>query len=270
MLPEGVEVRQMQETDLEAVLALIEEIDEDDAEEAEYSYQSYGLDNQFVLTENEQVIGVTGYREASGTDNTCWLSWTYLATDRQGKGYGTQILDSLLEHLASNGVRKVFVSTSDYQDEEDGDVYAAARKMYEGVGFRQEVRHPNYYEEGETQLIYGLRLIEELDQKPVEEDTSIVSLEGIDEIDETEDAYFIDWKPKRMALFGNKKQFDRREVDEVIAHARDCGARVLFVSFPSNMKTVVQPLTMAGFFEEGRLRDYYRDGVDEVHYRMNF
>ncbi len=270
MLPEGVAVRQMQESDLEAVLELIEEIDEDDAEEAEYSYQHYGLDNQFVLTENEQVIGVTGYREASGTDNTCWLSWTYLAADRQGKGYGTRILDSLLEHLASNGVRKVFVSTSDYRDDEDGDIYAAARKMYESVGFRQEVRHPDYYDEGETQFIYGLRLNKERNDEVVEEDTSIVSLEGIDEIDETDDAYFVDWKPKRMALFGGKRQFGREEVEEVVAHARECGARVLFVSFPSNMKSVVQPLTMAGFFEEGRLRDYYRDGVDEVHYRINF
>jgi hypothetical protein len=35
------------------------------------------------------------------------------------------------------------------------------------------------------------------------------------------------------------------------------------------MPNVLPPLEAAGFFEEGRLKDYYEDGLDEVHFRFN-
>ncbi len=269
MLPEGVEVKPMQTDDIDSVVEIIESHDEDDAEAARESYEELGVDNQFVLTEHGKLIGVTGYREANGADNTYWLSWTYLLPEKQGQKYGTSIVNSLLDHLKSNDARKIFVSTSDYRDEESGkDLYAAAKALYDSIGFKEEVRHRHYYEPDETQFIYGLRLADSVPE-PIAADQTSVEIEGVYEIDETDDAYYIEWKPKSFSLFGAKTQVSKEDFDEVIDYAREEEARAVFASFPSNMDSVLQPLIMAGFFEEGRLRDYYKDGVDEIHFRYN-
>lgn len=270
MLPEGVQVRPMEESDIEPVLAIIEDHDEDDAEAARYSYEESGLADQFVLVENDNIIGVTGFYNDEGTEGTCTLSWTYLSHDKQGSGYGKQILESLIDHLKEIGVRKVFVTTSDYVDEEDGDIYAAARAAYEAVGFREEIRHPNYYAEGETQIIYGLPLKEVDSARQVEDDDSLVYFNGFYPITETEDAYYLQWDVKKKKLFGGKeKQFSVGDLEIAIKSGQEANARSIYVSFPSNIPSVVPPLNEAEFFEEGRLKNFYEDGVDEVHYRYN-
>lgn len=78
----------MQEQDVDAALALIHEVDEDDGEEAAESYADLGLENQFVLTQGNTVIGVTGCRSAKGAHQTYWISWTYIHLDQQGQGFG--------------------------------------------------------------------------------------------------------------------------------------------------------------------------------------
>ena len=156
MLSEGLELRPMDENDIPAVVALIQAIDEDDAEEASESYTQRGLENQFVLTRDGRLLGVTGCRAASGTHQSFWLSWTYVQAREQGKGLGGQMLQELLQRMRDGNIRKVFVSTSDYKDTAGADTYAAARQMYEKAGFILEVTHPHYYAPGESQLIYGL------------------------------------------------------------------------------------------------------------------
>lgn len=264
-----IDLRSMQQEDLPVVLAIIRDHDEDDAEEAEVSYRENGLDNQHVLTRDGRVIGLTGYRNAAGTVDTVWLSWTYLANDTQGQGLGTYMLNSLLQQLRELRYRKIFVSTSDYVDPEDGEIYAAANQLYQNVGFTLELTHPNYYEPGESQLIYGLPLSDINGQRQVAPDESCVFFNGLYEIPETDDTYVINWDVKAKRLFGRNTQFTAQDLQIGLDQAREWGARAVFISFPSNMPSVLPPLEHTGFFEEGRLHDYYEDGVDEVHYRYN-
>ena len=268
MLPEGVEVRPMQGQDVSAVLNLIEQHDEDDAEAAKESYEESGLSDQFVLTEKEQIIGVTGFRPVEGTDNTCWLSWTYMLPEKQGQGYGTRVLESLIEHLKEINVRKIFVSTSDYREDDGPSAYEAAHKMYEAVGFREELRHPDYYAPGETQIVYGLAINSPMLKPVIAEEEVFIEFTGLHEIEETDDTYYIQWQTQARKLFGKNTQFTAEDLELAKSTGTEWEARSLLISFPSNIPSIVEPLFKAGFSEAGRLKDYYEDGLDEVHYRF--
>ncbi len=268
MLPEGVEVRPMQGQDVTAVLSLIEQHDEDDAEAAKESYEESGLADQFVLTEQDKIIGVTGFRPVEGTDNTCWLSWTYMLPEKQGQGYGTRVLESLIEHLKEINVRKIFVSTSDYREEDGAAAYEAAQKMYETVGFKEELRHPDYYAPGETQIVYGLAINSPVLKPAILHEEVFIEFTGMHEIEETEDTYHIQWQAQARKLFGKNTQFTLDDLELAKSTGAEWEARSLLISFPSNIPSVVEPLFKAGFSEAGRLKDYYEEGLDEVHYRF--
>lgn len=265
------QLRPLQQEHLDAVLAIIAEVDEDDAEEAAESYRENGLDDQYVLMLGEQIFGVTGFRPALATEGSCWLSWTYLLPALTGRGLGRRMLNELIDILKKSGARKLFVSSSDYVDPEDGAIYEAAHKLYKAVGFIEELCHPDYYQPLEAEIIYGLRLSESEPVSEIAADDSIVFFNGLNEIPETEGCCVINWdvaKKKKFTLH-RQTQFTELDLQIGIDQAVKDGMRAIFISFPSNMPSVIEPLQVAGFFEEGRLKDYYEDGVDEVHYRIN-
>jgi ribosomal protein S18 acetylase RimI-like enzyme len=263
------ELRPMQEADLPFVLTIINQHDEDDAEEAEESYAEQGLENQFVLVRGEEILGVSGFRYAAGTIGTAWLSWTYLRKDAQQQGLGTWMLNAMLQRMREENYRKIFVSTSDYVDPNEGPIYAAANQLYQNVGFRQEVVHPDYFDVGESQIVYGLTLQSNMSIIPPHADNSCLLFNGLFEIPETDDVYVINWDVQQKKLFGRNQQFTAQDLQLGLETAREWEARAVFISFPSNMPSVLPPLQAAGFVEEGRLKDYYEDGIDELRFRFN-
>jgi ribosomal protein S18 acetylase RimI-like enzyme len=268
---ESTELRLMEPEDIDAVIAIIEANDEDDAEEAAHSYQNLGLENQFVLTRSDHIVGVTGCRFVESAHQTCWLSWTYLDPAEKGQGLGQKMLQDMIERMRAGNVRKVFVSTSDYEDPGQGPIYAAAHRMYEAAGFRRELTHPDYYEPDEAQIVYGLALGEIQTDRQIAPDDSAVFFNGLNEIPETEGIYVINWEVAKKRLLSRHKpeQFTKQDLEIGIERAREWSARSIFIAFPSNMPGVLAPLEAAGFFEEGRLTNYYEDGLDEVHFRFN-
>jgi hypothetical protein len=104
-------------------------------------------------------------------------------------------------------------------------------------------------------------------EAPVED--VAVFFNGLYEIPETQDVYVINWDVQKKKLFGRNMQFTREDLEIGLQRAREWKARSVFISFPSSMRSVLPPLQDAGFFEAGRLTDYYDDGVDEVHFRFN-
>ncbi|MEZ4468888.1 MAG: hypothetical protein R3F43_31780 [bacterium] len=87
----------------------------------------------------------------------------------------------------------------------------------------------------------------------------------IDEIVETDDAWYLDWRfaedetPAAPA--------DVRRWCETV-HAR--GARCLFVGLPSDAPAALELFDRSGFRREGRLADFYEDGVHEERFRLDF
>lgn len=257
-------LREMQEADIEAVVALITEHEEDDGEEAEKDYlKNGGAQDQFVLEENGEVIGVTGFLSPPGCDNTHWLSWTYVRKDHTNQGHGRKILNELIEHLKQAGGRKLFVKVSDYISEDDGAIYAAALHLYQSLGFSIEITLKDFYDTGEAQIILGMPLkpVDSNDAQFGTQDEQVsIEFNSVYEIAETDEAYGFSWHTEGGALFS---------VDDVqvgLDGAREEGGRVVFLTFPSNFAGIHEVLLEAGFIQAGVLQDYYDDGVHEEHY----
>ena len=83
----------------------------------------------FVLVDEGQVIGVTGYQLDAAARGVAWLSWTYLSESHHGQGWGKMMIEAMLNELDGMNIRKIFISTSDYR--EDGEmIYGKAHDLY--------------------------------------------------------------------------------------------------------------------------------------------
>lgn len=255
-------LREMQAEDIRPVFEVIESQDEDDAEEAMRDYQEIGgtLDN-YVMEVNNKIIGITGYVSPPACDATYWLSWTYVHDDYANQGNGRLMLNELIQHLKDKEARILFVKVSDYVDEEDGPIYAAAMHLYKSLGFKEEIVHENYYDDGESQTILSLRLKDAVSPiaELVDEDCP-VQFNAVYEIGDTDGAYSFGWHDEADSVFTNK------DVTIGIQQARKDNARAIYLSFPENYSKVHQTLIASGFKESGILKDYFEDGVHEKHF----
>jgi ribosomal protein S18 acetylase RimI-like enzyme len=263
----------MQTEDIDAVLAVIESQDDDDAEEAEPGYRAIGgcLD-QFVIRDNGKIIGVTGYLTPPACEQTYWLSWTYVDADHANQGHGRKMLNALIEHLKAKDARMLFVNISDYVDDEpedgdDGAIYAAALHLYQSLGFKIEITHPDYYDKGESQIVLGLRLSDTpamIMESDTPQENIAVNFKAVYEIADTDDAYSFAWDDEGEQIFSADDV--RIGLDDV----RSKEGRAVFLSFPSNYSYVADLLISAGFKKSGVLHDYYDDGIHDQHFTYMF
>lgn len=265
------DLRPMYMSDLPKVLEIITDHDEDDGQSAEAEYHESGFDHQFILEVDNKIVGVTGYRPVEATDHTAWLNWTYLDEDYRGKGHGKSMTKQLIAKLEAEHGRKLFVKVSTYEDDEDGKVYETALKMYKSIGFKEEVTNKDFYDEDEDQIILGLTLSEDAvfsDEKDlkVEEEKPIIRFNGLHEIAETEAAYTFDWTVNQSKKLLEKRNFTVEDLELGINSVKSAGGRKLFLTFPSNLPLIHQPLQAAGFKFAGQLTDYYEVGVHDLHF----
>jgi len=258
-------LQKMQPQDIPEVIKIIASHDEDDAEAAEQMYNDdNGLYNQYVLKNtNDQVIGVTGFEAPFSCVNTYYLSWTYIDKNFTNQGHGTKILTELLNHLSSIKARKVFIKVSNYVDDDGNDIYYTARKLYEKLGFKIELTQPDYFDTGEDQIIYSIRINEKSAEEEMlnyEQDHKNIRFIKIYELDETEKSYTFDWDEDGESLFSNQ------DIEIGINEAKSQNARLIFLGFPSIYKGIQDKLINYGFNKIGFLEDYYEDGVHEDHY----
>lgn len=262
------EIRKMELGDLRHVLKIIENHDDDDSEAAEQDYDSRGFDDQYVLEIDNRVIGVTGYRSIEGCDQSFWLSWTYLKPEYRRQGFGKQLVQHVVDTLCEQDGRKLFVKVSDYEDEEEGQIYAAALALYEKLGFELEVKSEDFYDDGEAQLILGFDLIDPDQEQEVmvADEKPCIQFNSLYEIGETEGSYTFGWTvAKKKPLFG-KKFFSVNDLQVGLQSTKESGGRAVFITFPSNIPEIHDPLQKAGFDLIGKLKDYYEVGVDELHF----
>jgi GNAT superfamily N-acetyltransferase len=265
------ELRAMCLGDLAKVIKIIEAHDEDDGEAAETQFQDEGFDTHFVIELEEKVVGVTGYQAVAATDGTYWLSWTYLDQTCRGQGLGKAMVLDLIDKLRHKKGRRLFVKVSDYEDPEDGKIYESAFKMYQSLGFKQEVVSLDFYDEGENQHILGLAIDSAEDSQDkknqiVADEKPIIRFDGLHEIAETEGSYTFRWDVKnKKGLFG-KRNFSVQDLEIGLDSVKNKGGRKVFLTFPSNLPLIHTPLQTAGFKYVGCLSDYYEQGVHEFHF----
>lgn len=258
----------MQKSDLARVIKIIDAHDDDDAEAAELDFERRGIDDQYVYQVDGTVIGITGFRRVDGTDKTAWISWTYLEPSYCGKGHGKTMFKCLINILRDEEARKVFVKVSNYNDPEEGKIYERALNMYKSVGFELEVTNTDFYDEGEDQYILGKHLAPHLidSESEVIEEKPVIRFNGLFEIAESDGAFTFSWDvlPKK-ALFG-KRSFSVQDLYIGLGAVEEQGGRKVFITFPSNLPLIHQPLQAAGFKYVGALADYYENGVNEMHF----
>ncbi|SMF61132.1 Acetyltransferases [Alteromonadaceae bacterium Bs31] len=261
------EIRPMYKGDIHHIIRIIDAYDDDDAEAAEEDYEASGLEDQFVLEVNDKVIGVTGFRRVEATDKTAWLSWTYVDKAHAGQGYGKAMLGQLLDKLKEEQAGKIFVKVSNYEDPEDGKIYERAHKMYQSLGFELELTNKDFYDEGEDQLIYGKVLTQSTEEElEVLEEKPVIRFNGMYEIAESEGAYTFSWIVEEKKAFFGKRSFSVDDLRIGLQAVKNDGGRKVFLTFPSNLPLIHQPLQAVGFKYIGNLTDYYEKGVHEMHF----
>lgn len=258
-------LRPFKVTDMMRVLDIIEQHDEDDAEEA---YQSLQDDHEgmFVLSKGGTIIGVTGAVADPHVEGVCWLSWTYVDEAHQGQGFGRMMFDQLRSMLEESGVRRLFISTSDYM--EDGvDLYAKAKAFYKAMGAELELKINDYHGEGETRYIYGLD-VPVLDfnapPKPLGSDAPQGELHfnGFEPLPESEDGVGLEWVEKV-----EDEPLSPVPLETLKVQAKQEGTRFILAAPPSLFERSVEAeLREAGFQKLGKLKDYYEANIDQVHW----
>ncbi|MGX5175389.1 N-acetyltransferase family protein [Aliikangiella sp. IMCC44653] len=252
--------------DLAKIIELVATHDEDDAEAIEDSLLATNFANHYCALIDNSVVGVTGYTQQPGCDRTFYLSWTYLHQKYCGQGYGLQLMKYILTEIEAAGARKVFVKISDYVDPDEGAVYAAAMALYKKLGFNEEVTLQNYYAENEAMHILGLTLVtpQTISEFPAEKPN--LKFVGLYCVSETEATYSFEWEPAKWW----KGSFSVADVNIGLQAAYDNKAQQVVLSFPSTYHKALQTLLSAGFEIVGSLKNYYEDGIDEVHYQYTF
>ncbi|WP_444996071.1 GNAT family N-acetyltransferase [Aliikangiella sp. IMCC44359] len=262
-----ISFREANSRDLAKIIQLVETHDEDDAEAIHESLEVVQFENHFVaLLDEIEVIGVTGFHQQPDCDHTFYLSWTYLHKDYCGKGYGNSLMEYILEQLKLREARKVFIKVSDYVDEEGIGTYAAAMSLYKKFGFMEELKLENYYDKDESMCILGLRLKPEEERPQIKEEKPALKFTGMYKISETEYSYSFSWESAKWW----KGSFGVSEIQIGLDAAYDDGAHRVVLSFPATYIKVNNILLNAGFEIIGNLKDYYEDGIDEVHYQYQF
>ena len=265
ILPKNMELRPMTEDDIDSILETIRLCDEEEAKTAGEVFEEEDWEGQYVLTEDGIVKGVTGIEYIDGTDNSYWLLRSFLVPQLRERGLASSMTQELLGILNEMEARKVFVNTGDSADAVIAAEYKEEIKCYESLGFKLELSYENYYEPGESRLTYGRRVGPVYSARPLfEPDARGVELVDISEIEETMGAYIIDWD-----YTDDEETFGVNDVMKEIKRAARREGRCVFVGFPTNLPWVDEVLKDAGFHECGRLIDFYEDGIDEVHYRID-
>ncbi len=246
----------MQALQLDQVISIIEQTDEDDAEEARESIQARMFEDMYVLLNEGRVVGVTGSYPADEDEQIAWLSWTYVDKSVKGQGLGKFMVNEMLTVLHESGIRKLFIATSDY--EEDGVcIYADAHEFYETLGAKEECRIANYHDDGEAKIIYGLDN-PSVQAHPVDmgEPPTGLSFDDLTEAPESEGAMAMSWSEADGGVRG---------IDALIDQAKSKQARAIFTAFPEDFSELAEAtLEDRGFTEQGRVTDFYAVGLAQV------
>ena len=261
--------RQMKNEDLNSVIDIIDSHDDDDAIDAQSDFENNGINFQWIVIDNNKIIGTSGFRPIIETDNSAFISWTYIHKKYCKKGYGDKIFKFVIDQLIKNKVNKIFIKISNYKDEKGYQPYYAAINLYEKHGFELEFISKNFYDYGEDQLIYSKDLRLNIDNKIIKkEEKPTIRFENIYEIAETDGSYSFLWKVIKKKK-KKKRSFSREDLLLGINAVKEKKGKRIFITFPSNLPLIHSPLQEAGFKYIGELTNYYEEGIHEIHFVHN-
>lgn len=266
-------LRPMMESDIKPILEIIYAHDEDDGEEAEEVF-SRSLANKYVMEYEGRVMGMTGFRADDYSPETAWLSFTYIHDYFRRKGNAYWMMLELRKLLEGNGIRRLFIATSDYEDEDTGDdIYLPARNFYEyKLNAERELRVDDYYAPGESKYIYSLPVTSSDDAAPAKQpENHKARFVGLDEADESDTSYVALWEEIEPGDEEPKSKLPTKSFGEMIEEIQSYNGKALFVTLPDYISVVhAAELEAHGFRKLGTLSDYFGPGIDEVYWGFYF
>ena len=270
------DIRPMRPDDVEAVVAIITDVEEEDGEAAAADFAEEGGRGSFRAHPRRRGHAARRVRVSPCAGDRAHLLAVVDLSRRGVPGAGARLsalVAHVVETLREAGCRKAFVKVSDYHDPDEGDVYAAARKVYERLGFVEELRAADFYDEGENLSILGRGFGDEdaAETPEIADEKADIEFVGFQEIGDSDGAYTFEWAAPKRSLFGRRVGqksggFDRDDLVLGLESVRREGGRRVFLTFPSNLPSIHEPLREAGFEKVGQLTDYYEPGLHELHF----
>jgi ribosomal protein S18 acetylase RimI-like enzyme len=96
--------------------------------------------------------GFTCFGPIDGTDNRFDLYWIAVSPKAQGKGLGRRLLAETVSAARALDATHMFIDTSTRKD------YAAARALYEALGFAHMGTLVDFYSDGDGKALFGRKL----------------------------------------------------------------------------------------------------------------
>lgn len=101
---------------------------------------------------NGKTIGFAYFAPTWMTDRTWHLHWIFVEKQTHAKGIGTKLLKYAEDHVAQAGGRQLLIETSSLPS------YEPTRKFYLKHGYKQAAQIPDFYADGDDQIIFHKRL----------------------------------------------------------------------------------------------------------------
>ena len=148
-------------SDIEAIAGLVESSGFFSDEEIEIAIQlaEEKLDQKdassyrFVFAEDdERVLGYTCYGLVPATAYSYDVYWIVVSDDLRGQGVGKLLMAETEQLIRQSGGRQIYAETSSREQ------YKPTQKFYEACGFHQEAFLKNFYNEGDSKIIYAKAL----------------------------------------------------------------------------------------------------------------
>lgn len=96
--------------------------------------------------------GFTAFGPIEGTQNRFDLYWIAVSPATQGKGVGRRLLAATMDAARKFDATHMFIDTSTRPD------YAAARALYEALGFKPMGVLVDFYSDGDGKALFGRKL----------------------------------------------------------------------------------------------------------------
>jgi len=150
--------QQIQPSDIEAIAGIVESSGFFSDEEIEIAIQlaEEKIDQKdassyrFLFAEDgESVLGYTCYGLVPATSFSYDIYWIVVSNDWRGQGLGKLLMAETEKLIGLSGGRQIYAETSSRKQ------YEPTRKFYESCGYHQEAFLKNFYNEGESKIIYA-------------------------------------------------------------------------------------------------------------------
>jgi GNAT superfamily N-acetyltransferase len=94
------------------------------------------------------IVGYLAYGPTPLTEGTYDLYWMAVAPDRQGLGFGKELMSWLEKKVSEEGGRLILIETSSQPK------YEPTRRFYAGLGYHEISRIPDFYRPGDDRITY--------------------------------------------------------------------------------------------------------------------